>query len=194
MMGRRVTTAAFAGILIVYSFCAKGWEVPEKVAFATEDTGIVESAANMEDPAKPRGIWDFPDEDCEVALIPLSASNPDIYKIVLLYDPDLLPPPGTIIGYLTPTASKDRWHAWLYSAVKDGSVSHPVEFAATFSSTSPGEEASLVFEKRKYRLRFNPMALVPFLRRVFSIQTTDPADRLPYGLRRRPTLHRLRYL
>lgn len=181
-------------VTTIATMTAKAWEIPQKVPFATEKTDDIEAALLSSRPTTPQGLWDFPNENCQVALLPLSATQSDIYKIIVVYEPDLLPPPGTIIGYLTPTASSQQWHAWLYSKIADRSLTSPTEFAVTFTHSATDEEASLIFEKKRYKLHINPSYLLPFMRRVFSVRVDDPLSKLPYGLHRRATTHRLRYL
>lgn len=181
-------------LLTLWHTAAAAWEAPRESAFATDDTAAAAAKATEGTPDSPQGLWSFPDEESEVAILPVSGTVTDIYKIVLLYDADLLPPPGTVIGYLAPTASDSKWRVWIYTNVKDSTLSNPREYAATFTADTDGD-ASLVLERKKLSFRFNPAALLPFLRRAFSIRTGgDKASRLPYGLRRMQAARRLRYL
>lgn len=181
-------------ILATSTLGAPAWEPPSESVFATEEIAPLRAEALLPDPETPKGIWIFPDEDCEVAVVPVSESRADTYKIVVLFEPDLLPPPGTVIGYLMPTASPATWHATLYTSTDDDAMKSPREFTATFSYARQGEEASLTFESTRTTATFNPLGLIPFLRRILKIRRDDPAKKIPYGLRRiAPTL-RLRYL
>lgn len=183
-------------LLLALSSGASAWEPPKEIPFATENLDIVCQEAEKVDYRLPRGNWSFPDENAEVAIVPASVSEPDIYKIVILFDADMLPPRGTVIGYLSPTADPRKWHAWLYSTVKNNTMKSPREFAVTFNFSTTGEEASLIFEKIKKSAswRINPLALIPFVRRIVSVKLTDRADQLPYGLYRRDLTHRLIWL
>lgn len=185
---------AILPLLVAVTLNVTAWEAPQQTSLATEDTDQVRTIALLAYPETPQGIWSFPDEDCEVALIPLSDSRTDIYKIVTLYEPDLIPPPGTIIGYLTPTASADKWRALLYTDITDAQMQSLGEFTATFSYTRQGEEASLTFEKSKTTVTFNPLGFVPFLRRILRISRKNASNELPYGLKRTAPSLRLRYL
>ncbi len=187
------------GILLLTSICSAesgGWEVPESVPFRTEEMEHVISESGKVSSSEPTGIWSFPEEDCEVAIIPLSDSDTGTYKIVLLYDADLLPPPGSVIGYLAPTASRSKWHVWLYSNIKGMEMRSPREFNATFSFSTQSEDASLVLEKPKGGMswRINPLGLVPIMRRILSVNMKGEESKLPYGLHRKDTVHRLRWL
>lgn len=175
---------------------ARAWEPPATSAPATEDISRVRQLATKVSHNNPSGIWSFPDEDAEVAIIPFSDSYPDIYKIVMIFDVDMTPEPGTVIGYLSPTASSQKWHAWIYSKEKDGKLSSPKEFAATFSSSTQGETASLIFQKPEgiVNWRINPLGMIPFIKRILSVTITKKDVELPYGLYRKDTLHRLRWL
>lgn len=192
---RHSITALLLTLLTLWHTDAAAWEAPRESAFATDNTDAATATATEGMPDSPQGLWSFPDEASEVAIVPISDTMSDVYKIVLLYDADLLPPPGTVIGYLAPTASTSKWRVWIYTDVKDNTLSNPREYAATFTVATDGSDASLVLERKKLSVRFNPAAMLPFLRRVFSIKTdSDKASRLPYGLRRIQSARRLRYL
>lgn len=186
-----------SAIFLISPSAISAWEAPRTSLFATENLEIVGQQAAKVAYDRPQGLWSFPDDDSEVAIVPASDADPDIYKIVMLYDADMIPPRGTVIGYLAPTASGDKWHAWLYASVKDRSMESPREFAVTFRSSPKGEEASLIFEKIKKKgisWRINPLALIPFVRRLINVRLNENSERLPYGLYRKNTIHRLRWL
>lgn len=174
----------------------RAWDVPKELPLASEDMEKVRREAAKVIPGKPAGVWSFPDEDLEVAIIPYSESAPDVYALVLLYDADISVPPTTVIGFLSPSASRAKWHAWLYTESDDHRIYSPKEFVATFSNSAQSDEASLVFERPKGGVKWhiNPLAMLPFLRRLISISVSKKDSELPYGLYRKDTTRDLRWL
>ena len=181
-----------------FFFPIKAWEPPASMPFATEDIELIRKIAEEFSEAEPRGLWSFPQEDEEVAIVPISDSNPDIYKIVMLFDVDMDPPPGTVIGYASPSASRDKWDVWLYSKTdaKERILHSPREFIASFSYSNQNGNASFVFEKPKkvFNWRINPVGLIPFLRRIITVSVSNAASALPYGLYRHDHRNLLRWL
>lgn len=194
---KRLRLLAYAVYLMLATggYTLRAWEPPGKLSFSTENLADVKNEAAKVSSSSPCGVWSFPEEDSEVAIVPLS-SNSDIYKIVMLYDVDMAPSPGTIIGYLAPTATNNKWIVWLYSKVTDKEMTSPKELVATFSSSPQSEEASLLFEKSKSGLKWhiNPLGFLPFLRKVLSINLSKSENEKPRGLKRKATVHALRWL
>lgn len=187
---------AVATSLLLLPLEAAAWEAPAQSEFSTDNIEATKGEALKVAFSEPRGLWSFPDEDAEVAVVPLSDSDKEIYKIVLLYDADLIPPPGTVIGFLAPTASRSKWNGWLFTKTEEDFLSKPQRFDVTFSFSTQSEDASLVFEKPKGNVswRINPLSVIPFLRRLVSMKISEKSDALPYGLHRKDSGHRLRWL
>lgn len=119
------------------------------------------------------GIWQFPTDG---ALVVIEQFTPDNYRddevtryrLVVVQSPRLSVRPGTIMGYMTPSAKKGYYDARIYTAFDGGlSLSDPKKFILKLS-----DDARLSFVEHKTGIKVNLWRMVPYMFR-YSISSQD---------------------
>ena len=130
------------------------------------------------------GVWKYPDEMMTVAIERFSA--PDFasriaYRIVMLESEDFSLYPGTVIGYLAPSADSTKFELWLYSERRGAMLYSPTRLIATLSGSM------LTFSRTmemKLKVRVNFARFLPSLFRGISITPDVKTETLPVGFSR----------
>lgn len=128
------------------------------------------------------GLWRFATEGSLMA-IERTDSRPldpdeagvDTYRMVIVRAADISLRPGTIIGYLTPTARRGVYDARIYtSRSDDGTRLHsPKKFTLTLGD----DNSRLAIATYGNSLRFNWWRLLPYMyRRVVTPREKSPGD------------------
>ena len=130
------------------------------------------------------GIWEYPDEMMTVAIERFTSTNfaPNItHRVVMLEctDDDLLP--GTVIGYVSPSADSSKYELWIYSEQEGTALLMPVRCVATL------KDGMLTFKRMKnlkVRTRVNLNRFLPTLFRGISVYPQITTEELPVGFRK----------
>lgn len=130
------------------------------------------------------GIWEYPDEMMTVAIERFTSTNfaPNItHRVVMLEctDDDLLP--GTVIGYVSPSADSSKYELWIYSEQEGTTLLTPVRCVATL------KDGMLTFKRMKnlkVRTRVNLNRFLPTLFRGISVYPQITTEELPVGFRK----------
>lgn len=128
------------------------------------------------------GLWRFASEGSLMAIErtdnrPLDPDDPgaDTYRIVIVRAADISLRPGTIIGYLTPTARRGVYDARIYtSRSDDGTRLHTPK---KFTLTLVDDDTRLAIKTYGNSLRFNWWRLLPYMyRRLITTREKSPGD------------------
>ena len=109
-----------------------------------------------------------------------AASGAVAYEIVALESPDILTPPGQVLGYLYPSASPEQYTLWLYTRQDAEGISAPKKMAATYAPI----QCTLQFKGKHLKFDLNPLALIPRMRSFAGLSYDDPTSAIPSGLQR----------
>ncbi len=190
IVSRCLVTAA---VLLAVSTASYAFEPPKEAPRSASLTTVEEAYDTLSHKALDNieGIWEFPADDATsgfnqpgtIVAIVASAERSHIYEIVMLQSASLYPAPGTIVGWCSGSVNPEIYKVWLYSKATSGAPEHPVEFIGALT-TPLNADSYLTLEKKKRSLKINPFAIVPYMRRIFSVKSSDPADKFPNGLRR----------
>jgi len=125
------------------------------------------------------GIWQYPDEDMTVGIERYRGENGIQYRIVMLASRDIDLLPGTVIGYIAPSAVSNKYSLWIYSERHDTELRHPVECVATLNP----QATSLTFEKAQWKVKIhvNVMRFLPTLFRGISVVPEKQKESIPIG-------------
>lgn len=129
------------------------------------------------------GIWEYPDDAVTLGIERFESDNYSVkfkYRIILLESAmrrALIP--GSVIGYIIPTAQSDKAYVWLYSET-DGDMqpTNPIKCAATVSNNDV-----ITFSKPelKFKIRFNLSRIMPSLFKGLSITAEPVSKKHPLG-------------
>ncbi len=125
------------------------------------------------------GVWQYPAEDMTVAIERYNGENNVQYRVIMLGSRDIGVLPGTVIGYIAPSATHDKYTLWLYCERDDSTLQHPVECVATLNSAA----SSLTFDQTQWRVRFrvNLARFLPSLFKGVSIIPRKEKETIPLG-------------
>ncbi len=110
------------------------------------------------------GIWRFPSDGSEVAIVRSSSSRHEYmgdvegYCIVLLFSRNRALRPGTIIGRISPSAKERAYEARLYTVAKGSTLMMPKQFNLQLNDA----DTRLVFVQKRSALSVNPWRLLPY--------------------------------
>ncbi|MDE6371259.1 MAG: hypothetical protein K2K92_07200, partial [Duncaniella sp.] len=110
------------------------------------------------------GIWQLTGESTILAVErdPLTSGPAALYRIVLISSDCLSLPPGTVVGYLTPTAVTGKYDSRLFRALSDDHTR--LTSLSPFTITLSNDASSFTFSPTGSRLHFNWWRLVlPYL-------------------------------
>lgn len=111
------------------------------------------------------GLWTYPEDDVTVMLYRDEARK-GIYNIYVVEAADCSLAPCMKLGELHASADPDKYNLKLFTIVKNGLLSAPCEAIATFSEN---KESLTVVKKHSFKIRFNPMRLLPSFWRIVSV-------------------------
>lgn len=130
----------------------------------------------------PEGMYFWPEKGSVVLLraCRYKADTPVAYEIINLESPDILMPPGQVVGYLFSSSTAEDYHLYVYEHIDKEAVTSPRHMAATFEPM----QQSFKFQGRKTSVSINPLSLIPHLRSLLRIKSENPVNDIPDGLRR----------
>lgn len=125
------------------------------------------------------GTWKYPAEDMTVGIERYKGEHGIEYRIVMLASRDIDLLPGTVVGYIAPSAAERKYSLWIYSERNDSVLKHPVECVATLNA----QATSLTFDKAHWKLKVhvNIMRFLPTLFRGISVIPEKKGESLPVG-------------
>lgn len=115
------------------------------------------------------GIWQFPSDGIEIAIIRRDSREPAVYNMIMLKTPRRATRPGTIIGLATRTAKSGVYDAKIYTRAHGSTLYAPKKFRLNLSNN----DTNLLFEKRKSAFSFNFWRLLPFSLR-YTVRRNEP--------------------
>lgn len=178
-------------LLLTFSYAhAKGIEekVLDRVPRSSERLSGYDSAASVTErlAALPlhaiEGLWRFASEGTLMAIErsevrPLHADDAgtSMYRMIVVRAADPTLRPGTVMGYLTPTAKRGVYDARIYTGQSDsGTMLHsPKKFTLTLSDS----DSRLAISSYGNSLKFNWWRLLPYMYRyIFTRKEKSPGD------------------
>lgn len=125
----------------------------------------------------PEGVWSFP-HDNVIVLILHDDLNPQIYNISVVQADNCTLFPGDVIGQLKTSPSPQKFTLSLFTKRKRGQLSVPIDCAATLNE----ESESMIIDRRKISVKFNPLGFLPTFWRSIRINVNDPVKKIPDGM------------
>ncbi len=119
------------------------------------------------------GIWQFPTDGAQVVIERFIPDNyrddgATRYRLVVIQSPRLSVRPGTVMGYMIPSAKKGYYDARIYTVFDGGlHLSSPKKFILKHS-----DDGRLSFVEHKTGVKINLWRMVPYMFR-YSISTQD---------------------
>ena len=128
------------------------------------------------------GIWYYPNEEMTLGIERYRGQHNVAYRIIMLDSHDINVMPGTVIGYIAPTAVDNKFMLWIYSERDRITLVKPLECVATLNATS----TTLTFDPPHWRLkvRFNLSRFLPTLFNGLSLIADKVEERQPIGFRK----------
>lgn len=124
------------------------------------------------------GIWQFPADGAQVVIERFTPDNyrddgATRYRLVVIQSPRLSVRPGTVMGYMIPSAKKGYYDARIYTAFDGGlHLSTPTKFILKHS-----DDGRLSFVEHKTGVKVNLWRMVPYMFRYsISAQDNRPED------------------
>lgn len=125
------------------------------------------------------GIWQLTGGGGEMAIVPISESEPSKgYMILTLDSSDRSVLPGTVMGALFSSAKKGEYDAVVYTASADGRLTRPKRFMISLNG-----ENHLSIVPVKNRLKVNLRNLLPYMFRVSVSRHSNRPDNLNGAVR-----------
>lgn len=122
------------------------------------------------------GIWTYPEDDVTV-LIFRNDDRKGLYDIFIVEAADCSLRGGMKLGELHSSADPDKFSMRLFTQIKRGILSIPMEATATFSEN----KESLTVKRSTPRIRINPVRLLPSFWRIATISIKSK-ESAPEGL------------
>jgi len=128
------------------------------------------------------GMWRFATEGSLMAIERCSETTAGdneagvtIYRMVIVRAVDLTLRPGTVMGYLTPTAKRGVYDARIYTGRRmDGTA---LNSPKTFTLTLNDADSRLAISRYGSTLRFNWWKLLPYMyRHIFTRKDKNPGE------------------
>lgn len=109
------------------------------------------------------GLWQFAENGATIAIERNSNGLPDDgvtrYHMVIVNSPRLTIEPGTLMGYVTPTAKKGVYEATIYTNFDGGTtLTIPKKFILTFN-----DDSHLAFSRDNSGIRINIWRFMPYM-------------------------------
>ena len=149
----------------------------EVLAGLDEDSMRVRLAESDLQPME--GIWFYPNAHLTLGIERCGGYVVDGYRLILLDSDDTHAVPGTVMGYMSPTAVSNKWVLWLYSERDRLTLTRPLECVATLGEGG----TSLTFDPPHWRLktRVNFTQFLPMLFHAISLIPERVEERVPVG-------------
>ena len=128
------------------------------------------------------GIWYYPNEEMTMGIERYNGGKNISYRIILLETPDINLVPGTVIGYIAPTAVDNKYQLWIYSQRDRLTLIKPLQCVATLNAAA----TSLTFDPPhwKIKVRVNIARFLPSLFNGISIIPERVEEKVPIGFRK----------
>ena len=131
------------------------------------------------------GLWYYNEERTMLLIERTDADASDLkltYRIVYVDSEDYDILPGTVVGYVEPSAEHDKYALWIYSEMSASALVHPLKCVATLAS----EADVLTFVKARWKLKFraNFARFLPSLFKGISLLTEYDDAKAPLGFRK----------
>ena len=123
------------------------------------------------------GLWSYPEDDVTV-LIFRNESKKGVYDIYVVEAADCSLSPKMLLGELHDSADPDKFTLKLFTKVKNGVLSAPLDAVASFSES---KEALTVKKKSNFNVRLYPTRLLPSFWRMVSV-SLKPRESAPEGM------------
>ncbi|MBQ9577205.1 MAG: hypothetical protein IJV11_10020 [Muribaculaceae bacterium] len=169
--------------LLLPLVAAAGSPVPRRsVVLAGLDVDSMRLRLDEMDVQPLEGIWYYPNEETTLGIERYKGLHNIGYRIILLDSPDINVMPGTVIGYIAPTAVDNKFQLWLYSQRDKLTLVKPLECVATLNSTF----TTLTFDPPHWKLkvRVNVARFLPSLFSGMSIIPERVGEKVPVGFRK----------
>ena len=169
--------------LLLPLVAAAGSPVPRRsVVLAGLDVDSMRLRLDEMDVQPLEGIWYYPNEETTLGIERYKGLHNIGYRIILLDSPDINVMPGTVIGYIAPTAVDNKFQLWLYSQRDKLTLVKPLECVATLNSTF----TTLTFDPQHWKLkvRVNVARFLPSLFSGMSIIPERVGEKVPVGFRK----------
>ena len=128
------------------------------------------------------GIWEYPNEEMKLAIERYSGEQNVAYRIILLESTDLELLPGTVVGYIAPSADAKKFQLWIYTQSSQTGLKAPMECVATLSA----DATSLTFVPPHYKMKVR-INMIRFFTNIFrgvSVIPEKVEEKLPVGFRK----------
>lgn len=158
-------------------------EVPEQsVVLAGIDEESFRERLEATDIQPLEGIWYYPNEEMTIGIERWRGDHNIEYRLVLLSSDDVELLPGTVMGFMAPSAVDNKLQLWLYSQRRGISLRYPLECVATVNSTSD----VITFEppRWKVKVKINFARFLPTLFRGITITPEHKSETLPIGFKK----------
>lgn len=123
------------------------------------------------------GLWTYPEDDVTV-LIFRNNQHKGIYDIFVVEAADCSLSAGMKLGELHESVDPDKFTLKLFTAVKKGMLSAPLQAIATYSET---KESLTVKKSSPIGIRLNPTRLLPGFWKIVSLSLKSK-DSAPEGM------------
>lgn len=186
----RISVLHILIIALVLIPCKIKGEMPAQFPFRAEilpgyEEDEVKSRCDAMDLQPIEGIWYYPDEMMTVVVErcpnPLNDVSAD-YRIVLVSANDMSLLPGTVIGYCTQSADRDKYQLWIYSEQCGSLIENPQKCVAVLNK----DRDELLIERSEVnvRVRVNFSRFLPKLLKGISIVANKNDVKVPEGFRK----------
>ncbi|MDO4511479.1 MAG: hypothetical protein Q4B68_06665 [Bacteroidales bacterium] len=175
--------AIFAAILILLATLPAVADVPKTtLVLPGIDEATMRERFDEMDLQRMEGIWEYPAEEMKLAIERYKGEKNIAYRIILLASNDLCLLPGTVVGYIAPSADPKKFHLWMYTERSKTGLKSPMECVATLSD----QATSITFDPPHYRVKVR-INLVRFFTKIFqgvSVRPEKVEEKLPVGFRK----------
>lgn len=137
----------------------------------------------------PQGIWLFPDDNVTVTVIAVDGDGDSgnvahrRFAITVTESADADCLPGDLIGELEETAEAGKYRMTLFDTVDPAELLSLRRPDRTTLLAELAEEGEVLRVKAgKWKVRFNPSALLKGFTRLIRLQHDDPVGKLPAGM------------
>lgn len=148
--------------------------------------GVDEASIKQQFAEKPlqllEGIWEYPNEDMKLAIERYDGEQNIAYRIIMLESSDLELLPGTVVGYIAPSADAKKFQLWMYTQSSKVGLKAPLECVATLSA----DATSLTFVPPHYKMKVR-INMIRFFTNIFrgvSVIPEKVEEKLPVGFRK----------
>lgn len=165
--------------IIGWALCAEAALPEQSVMLPGIDMPTVKERLSMSDLQPIEGVWFYPNEEMTIAIERYDGEDNIKYMIYLVESPDVELLPGTVIGYIAPSAVESKFKLWLFSERENMSLRNPLECVATLNA----DHSSITFDppQWKMKVRVNLSRFLPTLFRGISVVPEKKEEKLPIG-------------